>query len=115
IDEAELERVVSYTPSPPPIITPSVRVIDDVTVTRYPPPGTDFALTRYVLPPHPNLPITPLPPHLALRTALHRSLISGSVSIELSPGAGIFAPGHGGSLDLAATDTAVTVFIASQS
>src|SRR5699024_5102340 len=38
IDVAELERVVSYTPAPPPIITPSVRIIDDVTVTRFTPP-----------------------------------------------------------------------------
>lgn len=115
IDVAELERVVSYTPAPPPIITPSVRVIDDVTVTRFTPPVTDFALTRYDLPPHTNLTITAMTPHVAVGTAGHGTLSSGAETIDLTPGAGIFAPGHGGSLDLAATDTAVTVFIASQS
>lgn len=113
IDVPELERVVSYEPAPPPLITPSVRTIDDVTVTRFTPPVTDFALTRYDLPPHTDLTITAVTPHVAVGTAGHGTLSCGEQTFELTPGTGLFAPGHGGSLELAATETPVTVFIAS--
>lgn len=114
IDVAELEKVVSYTPANPPIIEPSVRTIDEVLVTRFTPPVTDFALTRYDLPPNTELTITAVTPHIAVGTSGIGALSSGCESVEVTPGAGIFAPGHGGSLDLSTGDVGVTMFIASQ-
>lgn len=114
IDVAELEKVVSYTPANPPIIEPSVRTIDEVLVTRFTPPVTDFALTRYDLPPNTELTITAATPHIAVGTSGIGALSSGCERVEVTPGAGIFAPGHGGSLDLSTGDVGVTMFIASQ-
>lgn len=114
IDVAELDKVVSYTPADPPIITPSVRIIDDVEVSRFTPPVTDFALTRYDLPPNASLTITAETPHIAVGTSGTGTLTSGQDTVEVTPGAGIYVPGHGGSLDISTADSDVTLFIASQ-
>ena len=114
IDVAELDKVVSYTPAAPPIIIPSVRMIDDVEVSRFTPPVTDFALTRYDLPPHASMTITAETPHIAVGTSGAGTLSSGQDSVAVTPGVGIYVPGHGGSLDIATTDSDVTIFIASQ-
>lgn len=114
IDVAELEKVVSYTPTHPPIIHPSVRIIDDVEVTRFTPPVKDFALTRYDLPPNTSLTITAETPHIAVGTSGTGTLTAGHETVEVTPGAAIFVPGHGNSLDITADQTGVTLFIASQ-
>lgn len=114
INVTELDKVVSYTPAAPPIITPSVRTIDDVEVSRFTPPVTDFALTRYDLPPHASLTITAETPHIAVGTSGTGTLSAGHDTVEITPGVGIYAPGHGGSLDISTGDSDVTLFIASQ-
>ena len=114
VDVAELDRVVSYTPANPPIIEPSVRIIEDVMVTRFTPPVSEFALTRYDLPPHASLTITAETPHIAVCTSGTGTLTSGNDTAKVTPGTGIYVPGHGGVLELAAKDTPVTIFIAGQ-
>lgn len=114
VDVAELDRVVSYTPADPPIIEPSVRRIDDVVVTRFTPPVAEFAVTRYDLPPHAQLTITAVTPHIAVGTHGTGTLTSGHDTVEVHPGTGVYVPGDGGSLELASNHEAVTIFIASQ-
>ena len=66
VDVAELGKVVDFTPGAPPIITPSVRTIDNVLVTRFTPPVEDFALTRYDLPAGSSLTVTATNPRIAV-------------------------------------------------
>lgn len=114
VDVAELDKVVDYTPSAPPIIAPSVRMIDDVEVARFTPPVTDFALTRYDLPPYASITTTAETPHIAVGTSGTGTLTSGSNTAEVTPGVGIYVPGHGDSLEISTGASDVTIFIASQ-
>ena len=114
VDVAELGKVVDFTPGAPPIITPSVRTIDDVTVTRFTPPVKDFALTRYDLPAGTSLTVTATTPRIAVGTSGTGALTSGRDSAVISPGAGIYIPGDVHSLDLRAGDEDVTIFLASR-
>ncbi|HEY4535404.1 MAG TPA: mannose-6-phosphate isomerase, class I [Enteractinococcus sp.] len=114
VDVAELGKVVDFTPAPPPVITPSVRTIDDVFVTRFTPPVEDFALTRYDLPAGTSLTVTATTPRIAVGTQGAGVLISGQNRAAISPGAGIYIPADVQSLDVVAEDGDVTIFVASQ-
>lgn len=114
VDVTELDKVVTYTPGATPIITPTVRTIDDVLVTRFTPPVTDFALTRYDLPAHAKLTITAETPHIAVGTSGTGTLASGTNTVDIQPGAGIYVPGDGNSLTLSTAAETVTLFMASR-
>ena len=114
VDVAELRNVVDFTPGAPPIITPSVRTIEDVVVTRFTPPVEDFALTRYDLPAGSSLTVTATTPRIAVGTSGTGVLMSGRDRAVVSPGAGIYIPGHVHSLDLTADTGDVTFFMASR-
>ncbi|OAV60334.1 hypothetical protein A6F49_12670 [Enteractinococcus helveticum] len=114
VDVAELGKVVDFTPGAPPIITPSVRTIDDVLVTRFTPPVEDFALTRYDLPAGSSLTVTATTPRIAVGTSGTGMLTSGRDQAVVSPGSGIYIPGDVHSLDLSAQDDDVTIFVASR-
>lgn len=114
VDVTELDKVVTYTPGAPPIITPTVRTIDDVLVTRFTPPVTDFALTRYDLPAHAKLTITAETPHIAVGTSGTGTLTSGADTVGIHPGAGIYVPGNGRWLTLSTAAETVTLFMASR-
>ncbi|HJF13760.1 MAG TPA: mannose-6-phosphate isomerase, class I [Enteractinococcus helveticum] len=114
VDVAELGKVVDFTPGAPPIITPSVRTIDNVLVTRFTPPVEDFALTRYDLPAGSSLTVTATNPRIAVGTSGTGTLTSGPDQAVVSPGSGIYIPGDVHSLDLSAPDDDVTIFLASR-
>ncbi len=114
VDVAELGKVVDFTPGAPPIITPSVRTIDDVLVTRFTPPVEDFALTRYDLPAGTSLTITATTPRIVVGTLGTARLTSGDDRAFVPPGAGMYIPGDGHGLDLSAPDEDVTIFMASK-
>lgn len=114
VDVAELDRVVTYSAGPAPVITPSVRTIDDVRVARFTPPVSDFALTRFDLPPATSLTITAETPHIAVGTSGVGSLTAGSDSARVTPGTGIYLPGIGGSVEISAGDDGLTLFMANQ-
>lgn len=113
VDLVELRKAVDYSPTKPPIITPSIRTIDDVTVTRFTPPVEDFALTRYDLPAGTHLTVTAATPRIAVGTSGNGRLATAAGEVPIRPGAGIYVPGAVHSLDLMADNENVTIFMAS--
>lgn len=113
VDLVELRKAVDYVPTKPPIITPSVRTIEHVTVTRFTPPVEDFALTRYDLPAGTHLTVTATTPRIAVGTSGTGRLATSTGDVPIRPGAGIYVPGAVHSLDLVADSEHVTIFMAS--
>lgn len=114
VDIAELDRVVSYRPTPPPFLTPHVETAAGVTCTRFTPPVTDFALTRYDLEAGARFTLTPQSPSIAVCTDGAGQLVTHDATTDITPGAGLYLPGTRQPIELSTLDTTMTVFIACQ-
>lgn len=114
IDLDELDRVVSYHPSPPPYLAPRVETANGVTSTHFSPPVSDFALTRYDLAPDSYLIVPAERPQIAVCTSGSGILASNGDNANLTPGNGLYFPVHDHPIQLEAGPNGVTVFIARQ-
>lgn len=114
IDIDELDRVVSYSPSRPPLLSPTVKHHENVLVTQFDPPVEDFDLNRYDVPADSGMRIAAGAPHVVVCTHGSGQLSSNGEVVDVSPGTGVYLPGDEHDVDLSSAAHGVTMFIASQ-
>lgn len=114
VDIPELHRVVSYQPSPVPLIAPTVHMSSDVLVSKFSPPVNEFEVTRYDLAANTTLTQVAGAPHILICISGSGHLILNDQSLEVSGGVGVYLPGSVNPLVMSASNSGMTIIATCQ-
>ncbi|MGO1182857.1 MAG: mannose-6-phosphate isomerase, class I [Micrococcaceae bacterium] len=115
INVTELQRVVDFTPTTDPRVSPEscADVPAGARVSRFPVPVEDFTVTRVDLDPDSALTLPDAGPRILVCTAGRTQVSATRESLDLAPGRSAFAPAQTGALTLHAVNAEhpTTVFV----